>query len=85
MEETQKKTTKPKKTRTTAIKAVEAEPATSAKRNTTTIRSKVTTLRASHEEIARLAHRFWTERGGLHGSDTDDWLRAEQELLGKAS
>ncbi|HLY41614.1 MAG TPA: DUF2934 domain-containing protein [Terracidiphilus sp.] len=40
---------------------------------------------ASHEEIARLAHRLWAERGRQHGHDAEDWLRAEQQLLGKAS
>lgn len=41
--------------------------------------------RASHEEIARLAHRFWAERGRQHGHDAEDWFRAEQQLLSKAS
>ena len=40
---------------------------------------------ASHDEIAALAHRFWAERGFRHGHDAEDWLRAEQALLGKAS
>jgi hypothetical protein len=39
----------------------------------------------SHDEIAHLAHRFWRERGGHHGSHEQDWLRAERELRGKAS
>jgi hypothetical protein len=39
----------------------------------------------THEEIARLAHRFWNERGRQHGHDAEDWLRAEQTLLGRAS
>lgn len=37
------------------------------------------------EEIARLAHHFWKERGSHHGSHDQDWLRAEQQLRGKAS
>jgi hypothetical protein len=32
-----------------------------------------------------LAHHFWAERGFRHGHDAEDWLRAEQALLGKAS
>jgi hypothetical protein len=52
---------------------------------TDTNEPKVTQMRASHEEIARLAHRYWAERGGQHGSHVDDWLRAERELRGKAS
>jgi hypothetical protein len=39
----------------------------------------------SHDEVARLAHRFWAERGGQHGKDMDDWFRAEQELRSRAS
>ena len=37
------------------------------------------------EKVAELAHRFWRERGGHHGHHNEDWLRAEQELRGKAS
>jgi hypothetical protein len=37
------------------------------------------------EEIAQLAHRFWTERGRRHGHHEEDWLRAERELRAKAS
>ena len=36
----------------------------------------------THAEIARLAHRFWEERGGKHGNHEDDWARAERELRG---
>ncbi len=39
----------------------------------------------SHEEVAQLAHRFWAERGHRHGHHVEDWLRAEQELRGRAS
>jgi hypothetical protein len=39
----------------------------------------------THEEISQLAHRFWAERGHQHGNPEQDWLRAEQELRGKAS
>src|SRR6185437_9659374 len=39
----------------------------------------------SQEEVARLAHRYWQERGGKHGYHMEDWFRAEQELNGKAS
>jgi hypothetical protein len=39
----------------------------------------------THQQIAQLAHRFWKERGGHHGSHEQDWLRAERELRGKAS
>jgi hypothetical protein len=39
----------------------------------------------SHQQIAQLAHRFWNERGGHHGSHEQDWFRAERELRGIAS
>jgi hypothetical protein len=32
------------------------------------------------EEVTRLAHAYWLERGGEGGSAEDDWLRAEREL-----
>ena len=39
----------------------------------------------THEEISKLAHRFWAERGHQPGNPEQVWLRAEQELRGKAS
>jgi hypothetical protein len=39
----------------------------------------------SHDEIAKLAERFWIERGWQDGYAEQDWLRAEQELSGAAS
>ena len=39
----------------------------------------------SHEEIERLAKSYWAARGGNDGDAEQDWLRAEQELLNKAS
>jgi hypothetical protein len=35
----------------------------------------------SSEEIARRAFLLYAERGGEHGRDVEDWLRAEQELM----
>ena len=34
----------------------------------------------SHEQIARRAYELWEERGRPHGSDEEDWHRAEHEL-----
>ena len=34
----------------------------------------------SGEEIARLAHDLYLQRGGEHGKDVEDWVRAEKEL-----
>ena len=39
----------------------------------------------SYEEIAQLAERYWAERGWQDGYAEQDWLRAEQQLLGVAS
>ena len=79
MTETTKKPTTRKKTSASA-----SAPTTIAPKRKTL--AKVSEIKAvSHEEIASLAHRFWSERGCQHGHDADDWLRAEQELLGKAS
>ena len=61
-----------------------AKPRKTAKSNTTApVESKAATV--SHEDIARLAHRFWAERGHQHGRPEEDWLRAERELRGRAS
>jgi hypothetical protein len=35
------------------------------------------------EEISRRAYELFLERGGGHGADIDDWLRAERELGGR--
>lgn len=45
----------------------------------------VSPSRVSTEQIARLAHQYWLERGCQHGHDAEDWFRAEQELRSKAS
>ena len=34
------------------------------------------------ERIRQRAHEIWLERGGQDGSDIDDWLQAEQEIVG---
>jgi hypothetical protein len=86
MTEMEKKTTKPRQPRTATAKTTTPKLAeikvAPAKR---VAKSKATKTNASHDEIAKLAHRFWLERGRQHGYDAEDWLRAEQELIGKAS
>ena len=77
MAEKIKKSSTPGKPRATAPK----KPATRKK----SVAANATRLTTSREEVARLAHRFWAERGHQHGKDAEDWFRAEQELLGKAS
>jgi hypothetical protein len=66
---------------------VAAKPKTIAKRKTGTKRGPRLMKPAivPHEEIERLAHRFWAERGYSHGEAEVDWFRAEQELRSKAS
>lgn len=39
----------------------------------------------SRDEIAKLAHKYWAERGHQHGHEVEDWLRAERELRRRAS
>jgi DUF2934 family protein len=78
MTETPKKATTRKKTSASA-----SAPKAIAQKKTS---KSVQAIRSvSQEEIAALAHRFWAERGYQHGHDAEDWLRAEQALLGKAS
>ena len=38
-----------------------------------------------YDEVARLAHSYWQQRGGQHGQHVEDWFRAEQELRGKVA
>ena len=78
MAETPKKPSTRKRTSATASATKEIAPKRQAS-------AKVTAISVSHEEIARLAHKLWAERGRQHGHDAEDWLRAEQQLRGKAS
>jgi hypothetical protein len=54
---------------------------------TNTARSKTERTRAatksmiSSEAIAERAFSLYAARGGEHGHDVEDWLRAEQELM----
>jgi len=75
MAETEKKAKAPAKPRKTAAKA----PARKTKA------AEAQPMSVSHEQIRQLAHRYWAERGHPHGQPEVDWLRAEQELRGKAS
>jgi hypothetical protein len=70
-----------------AVKAAPGVPAKSkAKAAVKTKGVEVAVVRApSYEEIARLAERYWAERGWQDGYAEQDWLRAERELLGMAS
>jgi hypothetical protein len=35
----------------------------------------------NRERIARLAYKYYEERGYKHGSHEEDWYRAERELI----
>jgi hypothetical protein len=89
MGETVKKSTrKPRKPKTaseTTTPAKSRKKVATVNGNGSVTNGKVTEIRVSHEQVAMLAHKFWTERGYQHGHHEEDWLRAEQELLGKAS
>jgi hypothetical protein len=92
MTETVKKTKAPAKPRSSAAKtkAVTEEVAAPAKLQAVPakakpVEEKTAVVAPTREQIAQLAHRFWAERGRQHGSAEQDWLRAEQELRGKAS
>jgi hypothetical protein len=39
----------------------------------------------SREMIEQVAYQYWAQRGFQHGYALEDWLRAERELLGRAS
>jgi hypothetical protein len=82
---------KPKATASKAKKATSATPdAAPQKLHAVPANSKAAVTgrspaEPSPEQIARLAHRFWKERGGHHGAHEQDWFRAERELRGMAS
>ena len=38
----------------------------------------------SVEEITHRAYGLYLERGGKHGSDVQDWIKAERELNGES-
>jgi hypothetical protein len=92
--ETVKKTKAPAKSKS-AAKAVETESAVTAapavaKKKAVKAPAKAKTVDVgaatpTYAEIAQLAERYWAERGWQDGYAEQDWLRAERELLGRAS
>jgi hypothetical protein len=72
---------KPRKATTTTKTAATETKAKTAKAKT----APLAVYMPTHEEIALLAQKYWAERGWQDGAAEQDWLRAEQELLGKAS
>ncbi|MGP8260296.1 MAG: DUF2934 domain-containing protein [Acidobacteriaceae bacterium] len=74
MAEKVKKATAPAKPRTTVTSAKKTKTKTAA------VGKPETAKTPSREAIAKLAYRYWKERGGQNGQDWQDWLRAEREL-----
>ncbi len=72
MADTVKKTKAPAKPRKTAVKKAKVPAAP-------------TPVMPSRHEIEKLAQLYWAQRGYIDGFAEQDWLRAEQELLKKAS
>jgi Protein of unknown function (DUF2934) len=63
-----------------------AKPKTAVKAASKTKKSDVVATSApSYAEIAQRAEQYWAERGWQDGYAEQDWLRAEQELVGAAS
>jgi vancomycin resistance protein YoaR len=83
-EKTKSATTTPKP-RKTAAKKKAADTPSNVTEITVTREQMTINREISKEEIARLAHELWNERGRQHGRDADDWFQAEQLLRGKAS
>ena len=82
-ESVKKASSKPKapaKPRKTTSKKIAAENGSSSQ-----IASTVTEIEFSHEQVAKLAHRFWNERGCQDGHHLEDWFRAEEELRARVS
>jgi hypothetical protein len=65
----------PKKTTTTA------KP----RKTATKIDNLIAISQPASDVIEQLAYQYWAERGYQHGYELQDWLRAEQELQGRAS
>ena len=93
MAETTKKAKAPAKPRKSGTKKT-AAPADGQQINGSVAETPVITAQAvesqpakgtSHDEIARLAHQYWNDRGRQHGRHEDDWYRAEQALHKRAS
>jgi hypothetical protein len=89
MTETVKKAkpaTKPRKTTTKKkTEPASADPIAIISREVSSHSNGTGQPAVSHDDVARLAHRFWKERGDKHGHHEEDWYRAEQALRGIAS
>ena len=57
-----------------------AEAGTAPKKRKPAAKKQTPAAPPAWEDIARLAEKYWAERGWPEGSPEQDWLRAEQEL-----
>ena len=55
------------------------------KKTTTTAKAMAIVEQVTQADIARRAFELYCARGGQHGLDLDDWLRAERELVAPPS
>jgi hypothetical protein len=76
---------KPKKTKAPAKPKAATGTEKKAPANKQTSTAKSVPKAPTHQEIARLAEKYWAERGHSDGHAEQDWLRAERELLKQAS
>lgn len=44
------------------------------------VQSAAPVVELDRQEVARLAYSYWVERNYRHGSQVEDWFRAESEL-----
>jgi hypothetical protein len=59
---------------------------TKARRTSNNCASQVPrTAGVTEHDIARRAYDLYLARGGAHGHDQDDWLRAERELQARST
>ena len=70
---------------TTKTRKAPAKPRKTAAKKATPEAAKNNHVSISEDEIRKLAHKYWAERGNHHGNPEDDWHRAEQELRKRAS
>ena len=79
-----KTTSKPSSDATSAAKSHRrpTKQAASAAIHPVAVGEKPVAAVPSGEEIERLAYSYWVERGYQGGCPTEDWLRAERQLLG---
>jgi hypothetical protein len=72
-------------TETTKTRKAPAKPRKTAAKKATPVQTEIKAVNVPEDEIRRLAHQYWIDRGHHHGNPEEDWHRAEQELRKRAS